>query len=113
MDEKIYSMVSRNLQKAHNRNIKNYNLRSKNSAPVYTVGQRVFKRNFRQSSAADSYNAKLDALYVPCVVLARDGTSSYELSDESSKSLGVFPVADLKPDAKNEHKFSLQNRYFE
>lgn len=99
INERIYSIVERNLKKSHDKNLRTYNLRSKSTAPVYSVGQRVFRRNFRQSSAADSYNAKLDALYIPCTVLARVGTSSYELADESGKPIGVFSVCDLKPAA--------------
>uniref|UniRef100_A0A8D8MQH4 (northern house mosquito) hypothetical protein n=2 Tax=Culex pipiens TaxID=7175 RepID=A0A8D8MQH4_CULPI len=62
------------------------------------VGQQVFKRNFQLSSAADRYNAKYGPVYVPCVVVARRGTSSYELADENGRNLGVFSAADLRPD---------------
>lgn len=98
IDKRIYSIVRQNLKKAHEKNNKSYNLRSTTFAPVYTIGQRVYRRNFRQSSAADSYNAKFDALYVPCTIVARVGTSSYELADEYGKPIGVFSVADLKPE---------------
>lgn len=97
VDKHIYSIVQKNLKKAHEKNIKTYNLRSKKTAPVYIVGQRVFKRNFKLSSAANAYNSKLDALYVPCTVIARVGTSSYELADDCGRPIGVFSVADLKP----------------
>lgn len=98
IDEKIYSLVVKNLKKAYDNTAKTYHLRSRKSAPVYTVGEKVYKQNFRQSAAADQYNAKLGPLYVPCTVLARVGTSSYELADQAGKSIGVFSVADLKPD---------------
>lgn len=98
IDKNLYSTVQKNLKKHHDKNIQNYNLRSKTLAPVYAIGQKVFRRNFRQSSAANSYNAKLDALYVPCTILARVGTSSYELADETGKSIGIFSVCDLKPE---------------
>lgn len=99
IDNRIYSIVQKNLIKAHEKNIRNYNLRSRGTAPTYAVGQRVYKRNFRQSSAANDYNSKLDALYVPCTVIARIGTSSYDLADESGKPIGIFSVCDLKPEA--------------
>lgn len=35
--------------------------------------------------------------YIPCVVQARVGTSSYDLIDEAGKPLGIFSAADLKP----------------
>lgn len=99
IDEQVYSTVQKNLKKSHEKNINTYNLRNKQTAPVYVVGQRVYRRNFRLSSAANAYNAKLDALYVPCTVIARVGTSSYELADETGKPIGVFSVCDLKPES--------------
>lgn len=97
IDKRIYSLVAKNLKKSHEKGIRAYNLRSNNHAPVYVVGQRVLRRNFRQSAAGVSYNAKLDSLYVPCVILARVGTSAYELANEQGKPIGVFSVTDLKP----------------
>lgn len=98
IDVKVYQIVKKNLEKARERTAKTYNLRFRKPAQSYSVGQKVLKRNFKQSSAADSYNAKLGACYVPCTVIARIGTSSYELADEKGKSLGVFSSAFLKPD---------------
>uniref|UniRef100_A0A8D8D7T4 (northern house mosquito) hypothetical protein n=2 Tax=Culex pipiens TaxID=7175 RepID=A0A8D8D7T4_CULPI len=64
--------------------------------PSFDVGQRVFKRSFRLSSAGNDYNAKLGPQYVPCVIVAKKGTSSYEVADMNGKSLGVFSAGDLK-----------------
>lgn len=97
IDRTIYNAVYNNLQKAHEKSKKNYNLRFQKPAPVYEVGQKVYKRNFTLSSAGDAYNAKLGPAYVPCTVRARRGTNSYELEDEAGKNLGVFSFADLKP----------------
>lgn len=97
VDQQIHQLVTKNLQKQNDKNNKIYNLRHPKTAPIYSVGQQILKRNFRQSSAIDKYNAKLGPLYVPCKVIARVGTSSYELADESGKSIGVFSAADLKP----------------
>uniref|UniRef100_A0A8D8DGZ8 (northern house mosquito) hypothetical protein n=1 Tax=Culex pipiens TaxID=7175 RepID=A0A8D8DGZ8_CULPI len=62
----------------------------------FDVGQRVYKKSFRQSSAGDQYNAKLGPQYTPCIIVRKKGTSSYEVSDLNGKSLGVFSAADLK-----------------
>lgn len=97
IDQSIRDMVVKNLQKQYSKNSQYYNLRRKNVAPVYSVGQKVYKRNFKQSSAIDKFNAKLAPSYIPCTVVARVGTSSYELSDETGKPLGIFSSADLKP----------------
>lgn len=97
IDRNIYDLVYKNLVKAHEKSERAYNLRFHKPAPVYQVGQRVFKRNFALSSAGDAYNAKLGPMYVPCTIVSRRGTSSYELIDEHGKNLGIFSAADLKP----------------
>lgn len=97
IDQFIHELVHKNLKKQFDKNSQNYNLRHKTFSPVYTVGQKVYKRNFRQSSAVHKYNAKLGPCYLPCTVIARVGTSAYELADEKGNSIGVFSAADLKP----------------
>lgn len=98
MNEKVFKIVEGNLKKSHDKNLKNYNLRHKKFAPTYHIGQRVYKRNFKLSSAVDKFNAKYGPVYTPCVVVARRGTSAYEVADEEGKNLGVFSAADLRPD---------------
>lgn len=97
IDDSVYDLVRKHLEKAHDRSARAYNLRYQKPAPVYQVGQRVYKRNFAQSSAGDNYNAKLGPAYVPCTIVSRRGTSSYELADENGKNLGIFSAADIKP----------------
>lgn len=97
IDKVIFDTVQKNLTRAHEKSAHNYNLRFKKPAPVYLVGQKVFRRNFSQSSAADAYNAKLGPTYIPCTIVARRGTSSYELIDSSGKNIGIFSAADLRP----------------
>lgn len=97
VNQTIYDIVQKNLLKAHDKSARAYNLRFQKPAPVYQVGQKVFKRNFVQSSAGVAYNAKLGPLYTPCTIVSRRGASSYELVDEKGKNLGIFSSADLKP----------------
>lgn len=97
IDKKIHEIVRKNIQKNYNENKLRYDLRFPVKAPIYEIGQRVFKRNFHLSSAGDNYNAKLGSAYTPCIILSRRGTSSYELADEHGKNIGVFSAADLKP----------------
>lgn len=97
VDRNIFEIVRKNLVKAHEKSERAYNLRFRKPAPVYQVGQKVFKRNFTLSSAGDAYNAKLGPAYVPCTIVSRRGTSSYELLDEHGKNIGIFSAADLKP----------------
>lgn len=92
----IYDKVVHHLRKAHEVTKQRYDLRHKRYAPTFDVGQRVYKRTFRQSSAGDHFNAKLGDVYEPCVVLAKKGTCAYEVGDLNGKSLGVFSAGDLK-----------------
>lgn len=97
IDRFIFDLVYKQLKKQYEKNKKFYDLRYQHKAPSYEVGQRVLKRNFRLSSASQSYNSKLGPCYVPCVIIARIGTSSYELADDTGKNIGIFSAADLKP----------------
>lgn len=94
---KIYDIVKSKLAKAHESSTKHYNLRSRRFAKSFSVGQLVFRRNMKQSSAADNYNSKYGPQYLPCKVKAKIGTSSYDLEDLTGKSLGVWPAIHLKP----------------
>lgn len=94
--QKIGELVREHLQKAHEDTKKRYDLRHKRYSPTFDVGQRVYKRSFRQSSAGDQFNAKLGPQYTPCTIVRKVGTSSYEVSDQQGKSLGIFSAADLK-----------------
>lgn len=97
VDQQIQEIVNENLKKAHEKSNRAYNLRFRKPAPVYQVGQKVYKRNFTLSSAGESYNAKLGPAHTLCTVVSRRGTSSYELLDENGKNVGIFSSADLKP----------------
>lgn len=103
INEKVFRIVEENLKKSYDKNLKNYNLRHKKFAPTYHIGQRVFKRNFKQSSAVEKYNAKYGPVYTPCVIVAKRGTNAYGVADEEGKNLGVFSAADLRPDDSNSH----------
>lgn len=94
---KIYEIVQKNLSKAHETSQKQYNLRYRRFAKSFSPGQLVYRRNMKPSSAADHYNAKYAAQFLPCKVKAKIGTSSYDLEDLSGKPLGVWPASHLKP----------------
>lgn len=68
IDSFIRKIVHKNLKKQYENNAHTYNLRFRQPAATYGAGQRVLKRNLRQSSAGDKYNSKLGPCYVPCVV---------------------------------------------
>ncbi|XP_055584800.1 uncharacterized protein LOC129737664 [Uranotaenia lowii] len=77
--DQIYDLVKTNLTKAHESAKHRYNLRHRRSAKPFEVGQLVYKRNTKQPSAAEGYNAKYGPVYLPARIKKRIGTSSYEL----------------------------------
>lgn len=96
VNKSIFEKVVDNLQKGHESTKQRYDLRHKRYSPTFDIGQRVFKRTFRQSSAADHFNAKLGEVYEPCIILAKKGSCSYEVAGLNGNSLGVFSAGDLK-----------------
>ena len=86
MFTKIYELVHRNLEKASESSRHNYNLRSRKFAKAFTVGQQVYRKNMKQSSAIDHYNSKYGPQYLPCRIKAIKGFN-----------LGIWPAVHLKP----------------
>ncbi|KAH8357348.1 hypothetical protein KR084_003042 [Drosophila pseudotakahashii] len=89
----IRQKVSQGLNRNYERAEKAYNTRSK---PVeFSVGQVVYRKNYRQSNKAEGYNARLGPNRVRCVVLQRKGKALYELGNVGGKSVGIFHAKDL------------------
>lgn len=93
----INKLVKKNLEKAHREGQKRYDLRHRTYAKTLEVGQLVYRRNMKQSSAIEKYNAKYGPQYLPAKIVRKIGSASYELEDLEGKSLGVWPAAHLKP----------------
>ena len=94
---KIYALVSKNLAKAHDSSRKQYNLRHRRFAKPFTVGQLVFRKNMKLSSAIDHYSANYVRQHLPCKITAKRGTNSYQVEDLEGKDLGIWPATHLKP----------------
>lgn len=94
----IYEEVLKNNKKQFERYKKTYDSRHKGVPPTFNIGQKVYKKNFRISNAAEHYSAKLGPVYVPCKIIARRGATSYELEDEEGRNLGMFAAQDLIPE---------------
>ncbi|XP_036346601.1 uncharacterized protein LOC118755905 [Rhagoletis pomonella] len=75
----IRNKIMKELKLAHERSKKTYNTRSREVN--FQIGQVVYRRNFKQSSQVENYNAKLAPKQVKCVVLKIIGNSMYELGD--------------------------------
>lgn len=92
---KLYSDVRRRLRQAYDRSAKQYN-RGKRSI-TFCVGDRVWKKNFTLSNAAQHYSAKLAPKYIPCTVRKVISNLVYVLQDDEGRDIGAWHVKDLKP----------------
>lgn len=64
----------------------------------FEVGEKVFKRNFAQSSAEKYFSAKFAPRFIPCIIAAKHSPISYSLQDaDTKKDLGRWHVRDIKP----------------
>lgn len=54
----------------------------------FEVGQLVFRKNFAQSKATEHFFSKLANQYEKGKVVAKHGSSYYELEDMSGKNIG-------------------------
>lgn len=95
--KKIYDVVEKNLKDAHESGKHRYNLRHRQHAKSFEIGQNVYYRNMKQSSAVQNYNAKYGSMYLPAQIKSKLGSSSYEIQDSNGKSLGIWHASHLKP----------------
>lgn len=91
----IREKIAQNLEKAHEKASRAYNIRTK---PVnYKVGQEVFRKNHVLSNFKKGTNAKFSAKYVKCRVRSKVGNALYDIEDLRGKLIGRFHASDLKP----------------
>lgn len=91
----MFGNIKRRIEAAQERNRKVYNLRRR--PVVYQVGDQVWKRNKVLSDAARGIKAGLCPSFVgPFTIAKRMGSWTYELQDNTGRSVGVWHVQDLK-----------------
>jgi transposase InsO family protein len=90
---KAKDFVVKQMQDSHERTKKRYDLRTREV--TYKPGDVVWRTNFQLSDASKDYCAKLGKRRVKCIVIRKVGTSCYELSNFSGKSLGIFHAKDM------------------
>ena len=90
----IIDLVEQNLAKAYSKNKKTYDLRSR--VISYAIGERVFRRNFAQSSKANNFNAKLAPKFLKAIVLGKVGYCQYKLGNENGKECGRYHAKDIQ-----------------
>jgi len=90
----IRQQIKKASRKAYEKNVKQYNLRSK---PVsYRVGQEVFKRNFHLSQFSNNFNKKLAPQFSKCRVKQKRGNAFYLLETLQGKEIGTYHAKDIR-----------------
>lgn len=93
--EAVYRFVRDRLDRAFKRGQHNYNLRRRDVR--YHVGQKVWRKNYRPSDAANYTTSKLAAKYIgPLVVREVLSPWTYRLVDLQGGLCGVWHAKDLK-----------------
>lgn len=94
--QKMFRIIKHRLEDAQERNKKVYNLRRRTVS--YEVGDKVWKKNKVLSDASKGIKAGLCPMFVgPYTISRKLGSWTYELQDDSGRSVGVWHVQDLKP----------------
>lgn len=93
----LYQEVINYNQKQFEKYKKTYDAKHKKIPEIFKIDQKVYKKNFKLSNAADNYAAKLGPVYIPCKIIAQHGNSTYELEDEEGRNIGLFAAQDLIP----------------
>lgn len=102
--ESIYRDVRERLDRAYDKNRQVYNLRKRDNQ--FTVGDKVWHRNFVNSDASRYFSSRLAPKFVgPFVVHKKLSPWTYELKNENGRVCGVYHSKDLKahpPDSNME-----------
>lgn len=92
---KLFADVHKRLGEAYERSRKPYNLRHRNE--TFNLGQKVWKKNYVLSDATKNFTAKLAPKFNgPYKVTRIVSPWSYELSDQSGVSIGIWNAKDIK-----------------
>ncbi|KAK9888747.1 hypothetical protein WA026_000974 [Henosepilachna vigintioctopunctata] len=95
----LYSRTRQRLYEAYLRNKRYYDMGKRKV--IFSVGDKVWKRNFPLSNAANKFSAKLCNTYVPCRVHKVMSDLVYNLVDLDNRDLGNWHVRHLKADLAN------------
>ncbi|KAF5281722.1 hypothetical protein FQR65_LT14562 [Abscondita terminalis] len=91
----IFDFVRQRLNKAYYRSKANYDLRRRNVK--FSIGQKVWRKNFVLSNASKDFAAKLSKRFIgPFIIKEAMGNNTYHLSDQLGNDKGCWHVKDLK-----------------
>ncbi|GBP06340.1 Transposon Tf2-6 polyprotein [Eumeta japonica] len=91
---KIREKLKENLDLAHIKSAKTYNLRSRNIQ--FQKGQIVYRKNHLLSSAPKNINKRFLPKFVKCKIRSRVGNNLYDIEDMNGKYVGKFHATDIK-----------------
>lgn len=94
--ENIRRFIGSRINKAHEKSKQRYDLRTRNR--TFAVGDLVWRRSFKLSSAMDEKTKKLGHKFVPAFVKEIRGQNMYLLEDVKTGSTGVYHTKDIKDD---------------
>lgn len=93
--ESVFQDVTKRLKTAYEKNRVLYNLRHRQDS--FTVGQRVWKRNYVLSDASKNFTSKLAPKYSgPFLISKIVSPWTYQLKNESDRDQGIWHAKDLK-----------------
>ena len=91
---KIREQIRKNLDIAHEKSSKNYNLRSR---PIdFQIGQIVYRKNHILSNMSKKINRKFMPKFIKCKIIEKIGNNLYGIEDMKGKYIGKFHSSDLK-----------------
>lgn len=83
-----------NLNKAHEKSEKTYNLRSR---PIsFSKGQIVYRKNHILSNVSNHINRKFMPKFIKCRIKKKIGNNLYETEDLGSGYIGKYHTSDFK-----------------
>jgi transposase InsO family protein len=99
----LYADVRKRLHEAYERSRHQYNLRRRDVR--YALGQKVWKRNYVLSNAANFFAAKLAPRFAgPFIVSHIVSPWTYRLVDDCGRDLGIWHAKDLKAHPPDEEE---------
>lgn len=92
----VFKEVKEKMKKAFEKNANRYNFRRRDQK--FQEGQRVWRRNFALSDAANYKSAKLFPKFIgPFFIKKKLSSGTYTLQSAEGKDIGNWHTADLKP----------------
>lgn len=86
--------MSKQLRQAYEKAKKRYDLRTREI--TFSVGDVVYRRNYRLSDKAAGYTSKLAPRYIKAVIIEKLGKCVFRVKDVARNTVGTYHTKDLK-----------------